>query len=75
MTWNDLLSYLYTFSSFHTHQSRYPADKKNPEGDIAKRFRNRLRAHTAEQDGRGTAKDTDEVDVEWPMALLLARRV
>lgn len=75
MTWNDLLSYLYTFSSFHTHQNRYPADKENPEGDIAKRFWNRLRTYTAEQDGRETAKDTDEIDVEWPMALLLARRI
>lgn len=75
MTWSDLLSYLHTFSSFHTYQERYPADKVNPEGDIAKRFCNRLKAHTAEQDGSAVAKDTDEVDVEWPMALLLARRV
>ncbi|GJE92486.1 S-adenosyl-L-methionine-dependent methyltransferase [Phanerochaete sordida] len=75
MTWSDLLSYLHTFSSFHTYQERYPADKENPEGDIAKRFWNRLKAHTTEQDGSSTAKDTDEIDVEWPMALLLARRV
>ncbi|EKM53279.1 uncharacterized protein PHACADRAFT_259518 [Phanerochaete carnosa HHB-10118-sp] len=75
MTWEDLLSYLYTFSSFHTYQDRYPADKENPEGDIAMRFWNHLKAHTAERDGSAVAKDTDEIDVEWPMALLLARRV
>ena len=75
MTWDDLLSYLYTFSSFHTHQSRYPTDKENPEGDIARRFWKQLKTHTAEQDGTEVAKDTDEIDVEWPMALLLARRV
>ncbi|EKM53186.1 uncharacterized protein PHACADRAFT_259362 [Phanerochaete carnosa HHB-10118-sp] len=74
MTWDDLLSYLHTFSSFHTHQTRYPADKENPHGDIARRFRDKLKEHAAEQDSSALPKDTDEVDVEWPVALLLARR-
>lgn len=75
MTWDDLLSYLYTFSSFHTYQARYPADKENPEGDIARRFWSQLKAHTAKQNSSEIVKDTDEIDVEWPMVLLLARRV
>lgn len=75
MTWDDLLSYLYTYSSFHTYQTRYPADKENPAGDIARRFRDKLRECVAEQEDGTIPKDTDEIDVEWPVALLLARRV
>lgn len=74
MMWDDLLSYLHTFSSFHTYQTRYPADKESPEGDIAKRFCNTLKEHAAKQDGGALPKNTDEIDVEWPVALLLARR-
>ena len=70
MSWDDLLSYLYTFSSLHTFHEKYPGDKDVPSGDIAKRFWKQLQEHAAERDG----SRLNEVDVEWPMALLLARR-
>ncbi|KIP09387.1 hypothetical protein PHLGIDRAFT_18663 [Phlebiopsis gigantea 11061_1 CR5-6] len=75
MTWDDLLAYFRTFSSLHTYHEKYPEDLKHPEGDIAVRFWNRLKAEVAENDNSDIPKDTDEIDIEWPLALILARRV
>ncbi len=71
MTWDNLLSYLRTYSSLHTYHEKYPEDLQNPEGDIAVRFLNRLKTITTDKEGA----HADEIDVEWPLALLLARRV
>lgn len=70
MTWDNLLAYLRTFSSLHTFHEKYPDDLKREDGDIAVRFLNRLKDDIARHDGQ----IGDEVDVEWPLALLLARR-
>ena len=75
MTWGGLLAYLRTFSSLHTFHEKYPDDLKRPDGDIAARFLNGLKYHAAENDGGDIPKDADKVDVEWPVALILARRV
>lgn len=75
MTWDDLLGYLRTFSSLHTFHEKYPDDLKRSDGDIAVRFWNQLKADVAQNDKSDIPKDTDEVDVEWPLALILARRV
>ncbi|CAL1711001.1 unnamed protein product [Somion occarium] len=71
MTWNDLLEYLRTFSSLHTFHERYPEDLKNPDGDIAVRFWGSLKELVSKQGGN--VRDTDQVEVEWPLALILAR--
>jgi len=70
MTWDDLLSYFRTFSSLHTYHERYPDDLKNPDGDIAVRFWRSLREHT----GQEQKSDSDIIEVEWPMALMMVRR-
>ena len=69
MSWEDLMSYLRTFSSLHTFHEKYPQDLQNPDGDIAVRFLNRLKEHVSSQD-----REVEELDVEWPLALILARR-
>ena len=75
MTWEDLLEYLCTFSSLHTFHEKYPDDLKHPEGDIAARFWHQLKADVAANNKSDVPKDTDEIDIEWPLALILARRV
>lgn len=70
MTWEDLLAYLRTFSSLHTYQEKYPEDLQRTDGDIATRFLNRLKESVENHEGQSVT----EVDVEWPLALLLARR-
>lgn len=74
MTWDDLLSYFRTFSSLHTFHEKYPEDLKRPDGDIAVRFLNRLKAHVAQHENKEVESIADEIDVEWPLALILARR-
>ena len=74
MTWDDLLSYFRTFSSLHTFHEKYPEDLINPQGDIAIRFWNSLRDLVSEQDGKQHVGNDDEIEVEWPLALILARR-
>ena len=70
MSWDDLMSYLRTFSALHTFHEKYPDDLRRSDGDIAVRFLNRLRDEVASQKGEAG----EEIDVEWPLALILARR-
>ncbi|KAI0087202.1 S-adenosyl-L-methionine-dependent methyltransferase [Irpex rosettiformis] len=70
MSWDDLMSYLRTFSSLHSFHEKYPDDLQRPDGDIALRFLNRLKEDVAQHKG----STGEEVDVEWPLALILARR-
>ncbi|KAA1472724.1 S-adenosyl-L-methionine-dependent methyltransferase [Dentipellis sp. KUC8613] len=79
MAWDDLLTYLRTFSSLHTFHERYPEDLKNPSGDIALRFWKSLQEHVrSERIKSGESKaqaERDEVDVEWPVAIMLVKRI
>jgi hypothetical protein len=73
MTWNDLLSYLNTWSSLHTFRQRNPMDAENPRGDIAVRFWKDLMEGAGREDGRAV-EGHDEVDIEWPLALIMVKR-
>lgn len=73
MTWDNLLSYLNSFSSLHTFRERYPEDANNPEGDIATRFWKRLQAEMGYKGEEGEGEG-EVVEVEWPMALIMVRR-
>ena len=74
MTWNDLLAYLRTFSALHTYHQKYPGDLLRSDGDIAVRFCKRLQAEVAQHENRSAGSLSDEIDIEWPVALILARR-
>ena len=74
MTWDDLLSYFRTFSSLHTYHEKYPEDLARPDGDIAVRFWNKLKAEVAQHENQSVEDIPKEIDVEWPLALILARR-
>ncbi|KAI0795021.1 S-adenosyl-L-methionine-dependent methyltransferase [Abortiporus biennis] len=74
MTWESFYGYLGTFSSLHTFHEKYPEDLNNPNGDISMRFLRNLQQFVAKEDGKDKVADTDEIDVEWPLASILAKR-
>jgi len=67
MMWIDFQQYLRTWSSLHAYHERYPEDLERPDGDIVLRFWKSLKDEVG-------ADDQDIVDIEWPLALILARR-
>ena len=69
-----LHGYLRTFSALHTFAERHPEDARREDGDIAERFWRALKAEAAARDGTALPTDEDEVEIEWPMALILATR-
>lgn len=74
MTWDGLLTYFRTWSSLHTFHEKNPEDLTNPQGDIAIRFWHSLKDLVSAQDGKQHVDNDDEIEVEWPLALILARR-
>lgn len=84
MSWSSLLDYLGSFSSLHTFKQRYPEDEGKEGGGIERRFLRVLREGVREdlegvredlerEGGQGEGEEVD-VDVEWPMAVILVRR-
>ncbi|KDQ53965.1 hypothetical protein JAAARDRAFT_136509 [Jaapia argillacea MUCL 33604] len=71
MTWNDLLTYLRSWSSLHTFHEKYPEDLKREDGDIAVRFWKSLQ-EGARGESRGI--EEDQIELEWPLALIMVRR-
>ncbi|EIM83771.1 S-adenosyl-L-methionine-dependent methyltransferase [Stereum hirsutum FP-91666 SS1] len=81
MSWSSLLDYLGSFSSLHTFKQRYPEDEGKEGGGIERRFLGVLREGVREdlerEGGQGEGEgegEGEEVDVEWPMAVILVRR-
>ncbi|KAH9922130.1 S-adenosyl-L-methionine-dependent methyltransferase [Fomitopsis serialis] len=70
-TWAGMLAYLQTFSALHTMKAKVPE-----AADVEVRFWRKLREEVARLEGKdgGEAGEGEEVEVEWPMAVLLARR-
>ncbi|KAG2100251.1 hypothetical protein BD769DRAFT_1510186 [Suillus cothurnatus] len=73
VTWDDLLSYLNTWSPLHTFHQLNPTDAEIPRGDIAVGFWKDLKEGAEREDGR-TVEGHDEVDIEWPLALMMVKR-
>ena len=73
-TWAGVLGYLRTFSALHNFHEAHPEDIQRPEGDIAEQFWRELRERVAQDKGKEVEGEEEEVEIEWPMALLLARR-
>ncbi|KAJ8082351.1 trans-aconitate methyltransferase 1 [Marasmius tenuissimus] len=74
-TWNGLLGYLDTFSSLHTYLEHHPEDSKREDGNIAVRFWRSLMERAAQIDGKAESRGEDEVTVEWPVALVLTKKL
>jgi trans-aconitate 3-methyltransferase len=73
VSWANLLSYLQTWSSLHTYHERNPADLERPDGDISKRFWTSLKERVGSEGGG--VEDEDLVDIEWPLALMLVKKL
>lgn len=69
------MGYLRTFSSLHTFLERNPKDSENAEGDVAERFWKSLMQAAAKHDGKPAYKPDDEVAIEWPVAMLLVKKL
>ncbi|KAH9896778.1 S-adenosyl-L-methionine-dependent methyltransferase [Cubamyces lactineus] len=74
MSWEDLLGYFRTWSPLYTFHEKHPEDLKREDGDIAVRFLRKLKEEVARVEGKEVPKDEDPIDIEWPLALILARR-
>ncbi|KAJ6518850.1 S-adenosyl-L-methionine-dependent methyltransferase [Mycena sanguinolenta] len=74
MTWGGagLHGYLNTFSALHKFHETFPEDLQHSDGDIATRFLRSLMAGA--QVPEGPEGEAQEVEVEWPMALVVARK-
>lgn len=73
MTWHDLYGYFRTASALYTFLERHPEDEMRPEGDIGMRFWKSLLSGASAQDGVAVRAE-EEVEVEWPLALILVKR-
>ncbi|KAF8876587.1 S-adenosyl-L-methionine-dependent methyltransferase [Infundibulicybe gibba] len=85
MRWADVLQYLRTWSALHTFHERFPADaalrkpdgqlprEDSEEGDISARFWMDLRRGV--RNAGGPAGVDDCVTIEWPLAMMLVRRL
>ncbi|KAI0826705.1 S-adenosyl-L-methionine-dependent methyltransferase [Trametes gibbosa] len=74
MTWEELLGYFRTWSPLHTFHEKFPEDLQRPDGDIAVRFWQDLKAEVARAEGKEVPQDADPIDIEWPLAMILAKK-
>ncbi|KAK7025263.1 S-adenosyl-L-methionine-dependent methyltransferase [Favolaschia claudopus] len=74
MTWGGagLHGYLRTFSALNRYQESFPEDLQRSDGDIATRFLRSLMASA--EIPEGPEGEAQEVEVEWPLALVVARK-
>jgi trans-aconitate 3-methyltransferase len=79
LTWTNLLAYFRTMSPLHAFHELYPEDRERSDGDLAVRFWRRLREGAASGAGgsnEGVMVGEEEgVDIEFPVALILVRRI
>lgn len=73
MSWHDLYAYFRTASALHTFLEQNPEDAVRLEGDLGMRFWRALMRSAEAQDGVAVRPE-EEVEVEWPLALIIARR-
>ncbi|KIK68537.1 hypothetical protein GYMLUDRAFT_237577 [Collybiopsis luxurians FD-317 M1] len=76
-TWNGLLGYFHTFSSLHTYLERHPDDAQKHGGQtLAERtWSSLMEAAGKERKDGHQVKGEDELTVEWPVALVLAKKL
>ncbi|KAF8305002.1 S-adenosyl-L-methionine-dependent methyltransferase [Clavulina sp. PMI_390] len=71
VSWDGLDSYLRTWSPLVAYWEAHADDKANPSGDIVKRFTQKLRDEVEKDLGGNPG---EEVELEWPLALIMIRK-
>lgn len=72
--WSSLLSWLNTSSSVATFQQKFPEDSTNPEGSINTRFWRTLMEEAGKFEDK-KLEDRDQLEINWPLTLLLVKRL
>lgn len=73
-TWSDLLQYFKTSSALRNFHDKHPEDLAHKDGDISERLLHQLLKSVEEQEGRQIIPGEDQIQVEWPLGLLQARK-
>jgi hypothetical protein len=74
MTWSNLLHYFRTYSALRNFHDKHPEDLARSDGDISERLLLQLVRSVEEQEGCRITPEKDQVQVEWPLGLLQARK-
>jgi len=74
MPWTDLLRYFKTSSALRNFHDKHPEDLAHPDGDISERVLLQLLRSVEEREDRQITPEEDQVQVEWPLGLLQARK-
>ena len=82
-TWEGFEGYLRSYSSLHTFHEKHPEDKAREDGDIASRFMATLKEKMEEVDLKASnphaesheaQRNDGEVEIEWPLAVVMVKR-
>ena len=74
VTWSDLLQYFKTSSALRNFHDKHPEDLARSDGDISERLLRQLIKNVEEREGRQITPEEDQIEVEWPLGLLQARK-
>ena len=74
ITWSDLLQLFRTSSALRNFHDKHPEDLERSDGDISERLLLQLVRSVEQREGHKITPEKDQVQVEWPVGLLQARK-
>lgn len=74
ITWSNLLQFLRTSSALRNFHDKHPEDLARSDGDISERLLLQLIRSVEEREGHRITPENDQIQVEWPLGLLQARK-
>ncbi|SPO27252.1 related to TMT1 - trans-aconitate methyltransferase [Ustilago trichophora] len=72
LTWDQMASYLRTWSATHTYLAQHKDDKQNNKGkDVVDRFLEKLKAEVTRANG---GKEVQQLHLRWPLCFVLIKK-